>query len=664
MRKAGDALVKWGAIGVVLLATALVTYRIVFSPAGIIITQDDQAPWIMAFTPVTARLQQLGKSQAPATRFGTAFFVATPPVAARLEIRAFGDLSLFLNDRPVPLPDDRPANWKTPTVMDVARFLRSGDNWIIARIENARGPALLSFRLEGGGIKVVSGPEWGARIDNGRLNPAMIATDVRPLPLAEDGEKTLDALGDKAGVLVALFFVSGGAFLAARRTIDMGRLPRLPWICFAGVVVAWLVLYVAKFLAVDLRIGFDASNHMDYVDFLREHWRVPLATDGWNMFHPPFFYGLSAAIEEIAARLHLSVTRAALLKPISFLAGLGNVWVVMALCRRLFPGDARSALFAIVFAGILPVNIYMAAYFSNEPLHAFLFGCCLLAMVDLLPDKQVSFRKIVILSVLLGLAMLTKMTAALIVTLAGVVVSFRIWMAHRKSPGAVLARLAALALPILLISAWFYVRNILEFGRPLVMSWEQLPGPEVNIWWSHPGFHTLDYYLRFGTSLVQPYLSAFHSFWDALYSSLWGDGFLAGKVGVRYRHTLWNYDFMAAAYPLAIPATLLLLIGWVRAGWIALSDGDGTRRTAFGTLAVLCGAILFANLYLTLEAPFHGAAKASYALPVVHALAIFFALGIVQVDRWMAARGWLLPRAVLFGWLGTFVAVCYLSFLA
>jgi hypothetical protein len=159
--------------------------------------------------------------------------------------------------------------------------------------------------------------------------------------------------------------------------------------------------------------------------------------------------------------------------------------------------------------------------------------------------------------------------------------------------------------PALAVAGWFYARNLAEFGRPLVGNWD-LPSPD-RIWWSAPGFHTPQYYLRFGESLVRPFYSGFVSFWDALYSTFWGDGFVAGRAGVRARHLAWNYQLMAAGYAFALPATALLLVLGPPPALAALrerSRSDG-RRSASSWCVRRWGSALF---YVTLVLPYHGQA--------------------------------------------------------
>jgi hypothetical protein len=216
------------------------------------------------------------------------------------------------------------------------------------------------------------------------------------------------------------------------------------------------------------------------------------------------------------------------------------------------------------------------------------------------------------------------------------------------------------ALPLAL-AGWFYARNAILFGDPLIANWGDMPGATLK-WWQQPGFHTAAFYLNFGEALTHPYLSAFRSFWDSLYSTLWGDGGIAGRVNPSQRHEFWNYGFMSAAYLVAIPASLFAAAGAVRCVGRALRDEDPRRRAAFSFLATLAYAVVFGLMYMSLRLPFFAQAKATYGLILMPPFALFFADGLSWCDEALARREWLPARAVLYGWFALLAGTCFLSF--
>jgi hypothetical protein len=221
--------------------------------------------------------------------------------------------------------------------------------------------------------------------------------------------------------------------------------------------------------------------------------------------------------------------------------------------------------------------------------------------------------------------------------------------------------LGSFALAWLAAAGWFYARNWIELGVPFVGNWN-LPGAEQR-WWQQPGFHTPAYYLGFGEALRHPYLAGFHSFADGIYSTLWGDGGIGGRVFPADRHPLWNYGFMSIGYWLALPATALALFGGWRCVRLALSPGqDPGRRAALSFLCTASYAMAFAILFMTVSLPFFAQAKAFYGLALTAPLGVFLGAGATRLDAALAARGWLLGRALLAGAVALTLAVFLLGF--
>ena len=156
----------------------------------------------------------------------------------------------------------------------------------------------------------------------------------------------------------------------------------------------------------------------------------------------------------------------------------------------------------------------------------------------------------------------------------------------------------------------------------------------------------------------------FRSFWDALYSTFWGDGWVAAQPLVPMRHDQWNYDFMSVGYLLALPATALLFVGGARALREAFRGEDPRQRAAWWFLLTLIYLMGYALLSLTVELPYFGQARASYALALISPIAVLFALGADACDGALGRRGWHRARLAARAWLVACLVVLYLGFAA
>jgi hypothetical protein len=622
------------------------------SPEVPYLRHDPQAPWLMAPTRVSATLEQWGVEGTPVTRFAWELELPSRPSQAVALVRALRDYTLRVNGEVASGGRGAAADWRQARQIDVTALLARGANRLEVDVTNRRGPALLSFRLEGAGLPAAP-QAWQTSLEGVSLGPAIPADDTRRNPNAFAVETPVDGLLKSRDVLLALFVAGGAAlaFVALRAPPRVGQ--ALPAVALSAAALTWVWLFVRKLRHIPLAVGFDAQAHVDYLEFLRAERALPIATDGWSMYHPPLFYLLGACLQTVGAHA---------LKVLPWLCGLALVFVAHALAGRLHRDEPRVALLAVVFAAVVPVNLYSSAYVSNETLHALLAALALLATVDALLARTSTSRQAVAIGLWLGLAALSKFTVLALLPVVFFFLGVKLLAVERATPGRVARRLGAAAAVFLLVAGWFYARNQLHFGTPLVGNWA-LPGADQT-WWQQPGFHTLAYYAGFGESLRHPYLSGFSSFWDGIYSTLWGDGNIAGRVYPHQRHGFWSYDLMSAGYLLALPLSALLAFGTWRATASALRDPDPGRRAALSFLLTACYAVGFAFLSLTLSLPFFAQAKAPYLLCLVPVLSVFFASGAAAVDDRLAAGGRLPLRLAFAGLLSSALGCLFLGFAA
>jgi len=608
------------------------------------------APWVVAPAPVSAELQQWGETQVPVTRFTRRFRATSRDAAARLELCALGEARVVLNGAELARLPRRGLRGRAHGSVEIGGALRPGQNELRVEIANATGPAALSLRSEGLEEVVRSGPSWSVSQGERVYARAAPADDTRINPRSLALETPAEALRQKGDALLALCVLGAvGSWWLQRAPGD--RTERaLAWAAPLLGSAAWLWLGVAKVVHIPAAIGFDARHHLLYVDRLLSG-TLPLATDGWSTYHPPLFHALAAALVAAGGG-------EAGLKALPMLAGIGTLWMAWLLARRLFPEAPRLSALAALFAATLPVHLYSASYFSNEALHACLASAALVVATECLLAQRVRLAKLALAALLFGLAALSKFTVLATVPVALGFLFWKLALVERAGRARTAGALAVFAGVFLLVAGWFYARSWLHYGTPVVGNWA-LPGADQR-WWQQPGFHTAAYYLRFGEALRHPYLAGFHSFWDSLYSTFWGDGFVAGRTDPYQRHTFWDYGFMSAGYWLALPASVLLLAGGVRLLREALGRGPAHRRLALGWLATAGYAVGFAFLSLTLALPFFAQAKAAYLLMLTGPLALAFAAGFDALD----ARLGRAPRALLHGWLTACAGAFFLAFAA
>ena len=639
----------------VLLAVPLVFIlsQALFSPDIPFLWTDSSAAWIRYPTPLSG----FTRGYVDQGDFQKDFFIQNErSEQIFIHLKAFRRAELWVNEFPIPLEFTQ--NWKEGSRGLISPWLKQGANTIRVMVNNPLGPALLWMKVEGLDPPVRTDETWKVRFESDPHVQAILADDTRANPESLSIPTPLQSLSQKWVSLLLILGLTIVLFGAAPLLRKIGERESLPRIALLAIFGAWVYLFGEKMVKIGPGAGFDVGTHLAYIFYIFQNQRIPLPTEGWSMFHPPFFYLLSAGFLQIMGVFFSWDNLFPFLKIIPLLCGMGHIWVSYSLLRLVFPDDRARILGGVILAGFLPMNIYISAYVGNEPLHAFLAGCSLVMAVHILRSSEVRSSHMIYLGLLLGLAMLTKITAGALVPVVVIFLAYKMIRVDGKNLKEVASRLGLFILVMTVISGWYYIRNLIHFGRPFMINWD-LPGQR---WWQDPGFHTFQYYLSFGEALRHPYFSAFHSFWDALYSTFWGDGLIGGKALIAKRPDAWNYDYMSAVYLLALPAAGIFLVGLLKAVQMALKDKDPSSKLIMAFLIISFYSVALFILFSTLKVPIYGQAKAFYFLAAMAPITVFGALGFGVVRDWLASSHLIVVRALFYGWLGTLITFIYLSF--
>jgi hypothetical protein len=613
------------------LVAAGVVYVAFASPEFTFVARGGRAVWILLPELPTTGIVSAPTERLPAVEFSKRFRVEGPQAGVRIRVEAVRGFELELNGHPIAERSWEDPDWKRAFEVE-APSLRAGTNELRVRVRNPTGPPLLRALLEASDVTLVSDASWLAERPGRPPVAAALADDRIRAPSAAFTPRLASAV---SAVELILILVSGAVLAGMLRSGPAALRSRLFPVVGIAIAGLWLFVFLTRAIELPAYMGFDGPDHLAYIQAILEG-ALPLAGEGPQTHHPPLFYALSAAV----LRLLEGVPREFALKLIPLASGLTQIAVAFGLARAVFPGDGLRTGAAVVAVGLMPMNLYMSAYLSNETLHGALAACSLLLATRLLLAERGSARGPAVLGAVLGSAILTKVSSLVLVPFVLVCLALK----HRLVDGASLAsvtrRAGAFLGGVAAISGWYFLRNQSRLGRPVVGNWA-VPGSEVS-WWQSPGFHTPDYYLRFGSSLDRPFFASFDSFWDGLYSTFWGDGLVGGVSAWGHRHPLWDYDLMTLGYALAVPATGLLLFGL--AGFVreAVSAEDPRRRIAFAFLSSVVLATGLSLLLVTLRVPAYSMTKASYGLSMAAPLGLAFADGFARLRARLAARagGW------------------------
>ena len=630
-------------------------YACARDPDIVFLSRHRPARWItypLPADPLARRAVELD------AQFRRSFTLSSVPDEATLEIRALRRFEILLNDRQITFPDPN-ANWKVIVQGNVAEYLYVGENTIVVTVEHDRGPPVLWLCISTGGEDIRTDHSWEVSVAGSVWQPARLASEPMATLLGA-GHAPHQVIADSeiqwlwfvlcAGISGILLIGVGWTWqrLRARSGSSASAMDRR---FIVGVVAlltfCWCVLFWNNRSSLALVDGFDAPGHLAYIQYVLDHRRFPWPDEGWSMFHPPLFYGISAFVLECAglsthdpaARDVLQIQALVFAFVFLLMTGLTLRWI--------FPSHPLRQLIGLILAGFLPMHLYLFQFVTNETLAATLVMVSLYVGIRMLSLDRPALLMGATLGLCLGAAMLTKFSAliVMIMMIGSLIVRA---MTRRRMLRAWLASIGMTVVVCFAVCGWRFIAVWWRFGNPIIGNWD----PRLVAWWQDPGYQTAGYFVRFGRSLFAPIFSGYYSFADGIYSTLWGDGLISG-YGAMVDAPPWNFGLMTTGYWLALLPTVAVAIGVV-AVLVRFIREPSVLWLLLGGLGVL---VSLAVLYMSINVPSYAHAKALYAMPAVLSLFAFGALGFDLCTRRSVVLRWVF----LIG-LGVWAVNAYASF--
>src|SRR5262249_31720257 len=190
---------------------------------------------------------------------------------------------------------------------------------------------------------------------------------------------------------------------------------RAGYLCLGISGVIWLALFSHNLRWLPAEIGFDAHDHLEYIETLEQHWALPLPNQGMQMFQPPLYYVLGAMV---IAAFNLTIHEPAaiiLLRLFHLAIAIGHFSVVFFSLRLIFPRKPVLPLVGLGLAAFLPMHLYMAHYITNETFAGLLVSAAVFLCLKILRSSMDKSKAFILLGLVLGAAILTKFTAVLAV---------------------------------------------------------------------------------------------------------------------------------------------------------------------------------------------------------------------------------------------------------
>ncbi|MCX7681201.1 MAG: glycosyltransferase family 39 protein, partial [Anaerolineae bacterium] len=202
-------------------------------------------------------------------------------------------------------------------------------------------------------------------------------------------------------------------------------------------------------------------NTQDFPDFVRFNVAHPAITPGSTSHFPNVF--IHTHYEGFPYRGAVLAMHAVRL--LTVLWGVGTLVGTYLLASQVLPQRPVLALIAVAVVAFNPHFIYISSVVNNDACAACLSTCSLWLAVRAAQEPRLSIKPLWLAGCVLGLTLLSKVSALVIVVAWGLALLLR-WRRDRDSR-ALLTRGLVVFAPAAVVGGWWYGRNWLLYGDPL-----------------------------------------------------------------------------------------------------------------------------------------------------------------------------------------------------
>jgi len=566
------------------------------------------------------------------------------PSKCKIRVRAMRQFSLLVNGQIVEENSQRDEhNWKSPSKYDIASILQKGDNAIVIRVSNSEGPPALlvegpTLKAPAGRIKLSSDTDWEAAPDPNFDKWVSVVTTL----------KDEARLGEKRGpvqksprypiyliifviyIIFILLAIKPWRFLLKPDSASDSQAPAsrlssfLSLTPFLAIIIIMLAINIHNVATYPhTRSGFDWSGHVGYIRYIVSKWRTPIATEGWEMFQPPLYYFLSAIVYSLFGGVAAEPGSLKAVQVMGMLSGVANACFAWFVLRKLFRKNRLIQLLGFSFAAFLPMCFYMNPLISNEIFSGSIISLAIYWLIRYGFEKQIEIKHALIMGTAIGLAMLSKYTAAFVFLTATTVLTIRV-LTNSSTRKRELIILAVFLAVVFAMSGWLYIRNLITFHDPFIGNWDKESGYHYE---QHHGYRTLGFYLKFGSVFLhKPERSRWSSFWDGKYGSMWMDTHGSFLKTDNERANLYGSIIIY----LALLPSVSILLGFYQ----SLRSAIKSARCNYNLALVMVSSLTIISLLsFTMEVPFFSTIKAFFFLSLLPAIAVFAGRGLYTMSR-------------------------------
>ena len=412
-----------------------------------------------------------------------------------------------------------------------------------------------------------------------------------------------------------------------------------------------VLLRLSMALTFDARVGYDFNAHWPHIQYIVERHALPPLAFNATSAHAPLYYLVAAA----AVALGLGAGALGWLSALWGVLRLALIWVGL---ERWLPASRLARVVALALAAVLPIGAHLDGMITNETLVMLMSAAVLAAApAAIAAAREGRVAPVAGLALLLGLAVMSKVSATVLVLAIATAIGLEIARAGVSWWPALRARLRPLVVGTLILAVVagpFFARNLALYGQAAPTayegsvkanqaSYEKIPYFERRPLDFYFGWHLGIYGRPFFTTGLKPEARFFpvliaSTFNDYYVFSYWGGGKYGDDRWVPGIGVLFGIISNIAGTAVSL-VTVIAWLGAVRTLWRRREDRKLDPRFALllMPLGALLGQLHFATKYPNDN---FGPIKGAYLQFVAPVLCALFGVGVDWMWRRRARWGW------------------------
>jgi hypothetical protein len=214
--------------------------------------------------------------------------------------------------------------------------------------------------------------------------------------------------------------------------------------------------------------SYDSDLHWEVVTWIAQHHRVPPVEAVFQAQHPPLYYSLAALLYELGVPRQEMVW-------LSILLGCVRLILIWAALERYLPNRRWARVPTLALAAILPASIHLDGMVYPEAMSCMWICAALLLVPKAFGAPPLPrLRTALVIGVLLGLSMLTKISAIVVIGAIGAASALELILGDGSASLRFKRTLptGAMLLTILAVCGWYFFRNIRDYGQPFVTTFD------------------------------------------------------------------------------------------------------------------------------------------------------------------------------------------------